>query len=139
MLQLDQFRLPIGFKFTKRLWSHQDFKRRTDYSMQIEWSNKEYYYSIQVNYILLRKQFSVRDSLFPKTPVIHSLTMSFQSTGLEMRKNNLGEDLESAFSSINKARLNKKLYLISVGQDIIFGFKVPQVKSHRFHNLFPLR
>ena len=49
MLQIDQFRLPIGFKFTKRLWSHQDFKRRIDYSMQIEWSNKEYFYSIQVN------------------------------------------------------------------------------------------
>jgi len=98
MLQFDQFRLPIGFKFTKRLWSHQNFKRRTDFSMQIEWSNKEYYYSIQ-------------------------------STGLEMRKNNLGEDLESAFSSINKARLNKKLYLISVGQDVIFGFKVPQLKK----------
>ena len=48
MLQIDQFRLPIGFKFTKRLWSHQDFKRRIDYSMQIEWSNKEYYYSVQV-------------------------------------------------------------------------------------------
>ena len=47
-----------------------------------------------------------------------------------MRKNNLGEDLDSAFSSINKARSNKKLYLISVGQDVIFGFKVPQVKSH---------
>ena len=50
MLQIDQFRLPIGFKFTKRLWSHQDFKRRTDYSMQIEWSNKEYYYHIQVQH-----------------------------------------------------------------------------------------
>ena len=66
MLQFDQFRLPIGFKFTKRLWSHQNFKRRTDFSMRIEWSNKEYYYSIQVNSILLRKQFLVRDSLFPK-------------------------------------------------------------------------
>ena len=48
-----------------------------------------------------------------------------------MRKNNLGEDLDSAFSSINKIRSSKKLYLISVGQDVIFGFKVPQVKHHQ--------
>ena len=77
MLQIDQFRLPIGFKFTKRLWSHQDFKRRADYSMQIEWSNKEYFYSIQVRN---HNQDHSRNIYFSLIPVLDCEKITWAKT-----------------------------------------------------------